>query len=108
MHDDDVTALLREDLDSLAASFDDDGFARSLQARIAARKRARAGVLSVVGLLGAGVAAAQFNVLLESAKQTVLVDAVLSQGASAASAFAASIIIAAAVISTAIVLQREG
>lgn len=108
MRDDELTTLLSDDFNTLATAFEDDDFARLLQARVAARKRARAGVLGVVGLLGAGVAAAQFNVLLESTKQTVLIDSVLSQSSSAVSALAASIIIAAAVISTAIVLQREG
>ena len=84
--------------------FEDDDFARTFQARVEARKRARAGILGIVGVLGAGVAAAQFNLLLESA----FLENALSLNAKYVSALAASMIIAAAVISTAIVLQREG
>lgn len=108
MHDDDVTTALNTDLNALAATFEDDGFARALQFRILARKRARTGILGVAGALGAGIAAAQFNVLLESAKQTALLESALTQNTGSISALAVSMIIAVAVISTAIVLQREG
>ena len=105
MRDEQITELLSDDFNALASAFEDDDFARTLRSRVEARKRARAGVLVLVGMLGAGVAAAQVNLLLDSAKQTALL---FSLSAGYVSALAASMIIAAAVISTAIVLQREG
>lgn len=108
MRDEQITELLSDDFNALASAFEDDDFARTLRSRVEARKRARAGVLVLVGMLGAGVAAAQFNLLLESAKQTALLESAFSLSAGYVSALAASMIIAAAVISTAIVLQREG
>ncbi len=108
MRDDDLGALLSEDLNALAAKFEDDSFARKLKYRIESRKRVRAGVLGVVGVLGAGIAAAQFNRLFESASQSTLLDGLALQGSGFSSAVMASLIIATAVIATAIVLQREG
>ncbi len=108
MRDDDLSALLSEDLNALAAKFEDDGFARNLRFRIESRKRVRAGVLGIVGVFGAGVAAAQFNRLFESASQSTLFESLALHGSGYSSAIMASLIIATAVVATAIVLQREG
>ncbi len=108
MRDEELAAILREDLSALADAYQDDGFARNLRSRIEARKRVRAGILGIVGIFGAGVAAAQFNRLFESASQSMMIQGLSWQGSGYSSAIMASLIIATAVIATAIVLQREG
>ena len=108
MRDEDLSKLLSEDFDALAAGFETDTFARTLKQRIDARKRMRAGVLGIAGLVGAAAAAAQFNRLFESMTHSGLTAGATWLGTGYMSAIIASLIIATAVIATAAVLQREG
>lgn len=108
MRDDELTTLLREDFDACAAQYENDAFSRAVLHRLDARMRVRKGVLGVAGLLGAGIAAAQFTRLLESTSHSAMLEGLAAQGYQVSSVLTASLIVAAAVVATAVVLQREG
>ena len=107
MRDDELTAMLREDFETCATQYENDAFSHALRRRLDARMRARKGVLAIAGLLGAGIAAAQFSRLLESTSQSAMLGSLTAQGFQVSSVLTASLIIAAAAVATAIVLQRE-
>ena len=104
MRDDELATILRDDFDACAAQYEKDAFSRAILRRLDARMRVRKGVLGLAGLLGAGIAAAQFTRLLESAS----LEGLAAQGYQFSSVLTASLIVAAAVVATAVVLQREG
>jgi len=108
MRDEDVTAMLQEDFTALETQLEGDNFLRALKHKIETQRRRRIGVLAGAGLLGAGLAAAQFGRLFESVAQVAAAAEVSWLGSGETSLLVASLIVATAVVATAAVLQREG
>ena len=108
MRDDELATILREDFEACTAQYENDAFLQAIHRQLDERMRLRKGVLGLAGLVGAGIAAAQFTHLLDSTAHSAVLKGLAVQGFQFSSVLAASLIVAAAVVATAVVLQREG
>jgi hypothetical protein len=108
MPSDEIETLLRADFDAVAGRLENDRFVKRLQFRLAARNRARLGVIGLAGGLGAAFAASQFAGLGRLA--TPYLAEVLPSyavGIDTATQLSAAVVLAAAVIATALVLRQD-
>ncbi|NOX83216.1 MAG: hypothetical protein GXP06_09580 [Alphaproteobacteria bacterium] len=108
MPSDNIEMLLQADFDDLAGRLENDRFEKRLQFRLAARSRARLGVIGLAGGLGAAFAASQFADLGRLAAP-YLAKALPSYTVSidTATQLSAAVVLAAAVITTALVLRQD-
>lgn len=107
MQDKDLTALLSDDLEEAAKAYDNDSFTRTLLSQLDSRQRARTGVLGVAGMIGAGLAASQFNELFDFAANASMAGSASPAASYYSPMLMASLVIAAAAVATALVIRRE-
>lgn len=108
MPSDNLSDLLKDDFDGLAAELEKDKFAARVLFKLSAKSRARQGVVFFAGGLGAAFAATQFSGVVETMS---LHFSETSMGAAPVmgdiSQIAATLLLAGALAATALVLRNE-
>ena len=107
MQPDDLSKRLADDFDVVAARFDADGFMAKMHARLDQRQRARIGTLGLAAAIGAGLAATQFQKLMDFAFLGPLYEAMPEAIAASLSTMMPSLILAITVVTTAMIIRRE-
>ena len=107
MRSDDLSKRLSDDFDAVAAHFDADGFMAKMHRRLDQRQRARIGTLGLAAAVGAGLAASQFQKLMDFAFLGPLYEALPEAIATSLSTVVPSLILAIAVVTTAMIIRRE-
>lgn len=107
MQPDDLTIALTKDFDALSAHFDADGFMKKMRRQLDQRQRAKTGFIGIAGIVGAALAATQFQNLMDFAFLAPFYESMPDTVAGNISTLVPSLILAGAVVATTLVIRRE-
>ena len=107
MPSDQIEDLLKADFDALSDKYEKDRFSEHVLFKLGARRRARLGVVTLAGGVGAGFAASQFTGVVQSMASALGQTTPDLAAAGLTPQLAVAFVLALALASTALVLRHD-